>query len=413
MSETNHVNGVLTTAAAAEISPELLRNEIDSRITRIRPMATPVDQLGRYASNRASGSMTVQYYAVGTAPVSTTLKSASKTMSATEDGNGSGEIEVTDPNVFNRSDTILIPSQTALDGTAMVLYVADRQADGKLKVVVVNGQIDSANGNKGIPSLSAGTPLIRMGRAAGELDVQTAQSEALPKKSTNFCQIFKAQVEQSVMMQSSNKEVGWTFSDQEEMAIYEMRLGMEKSFLFGSKSRIVEPLKNSEIFLTEGIWNQAGKESTYDSSAFTYAHWLSIMKQAFTGHGASSRKILLAGSELIENLSLLMDEGSQRVLGPSDVVTHWGLDFHEIHSKFGTLLVIMSEVMDSCGHAADGLIIDPEYVTKYVHVPFNATVLDLRSSGQRNTDAVVMTEASCLVLRQPDAHMRIKSSRGR
>jgi hypothetical protein len=31
----------------------------------------------------------------------------------------------------------------------------------------------------------------------------------------------------------------------------------------------------------------------------------------------------------------------------------------------------------------------------------------LRSSGQRNTEAVVLTEVSCLVLRYPDAHVRV------
>ena len=34
-------------------------------------------------------------------------------------------------------------------------------------------------------------------------------------------------------------------------------------------------------------------------------------------------------------------------------------------------------------------------------------LLDLKKSGQRNSDAVVLTEASCLVLRYPEAHMRI------
>ena len=33
--------------------------------------------------------------------------------------------------------------------------------------------------------------------------------------------------------------------------------------------------------------------------------------------------------------------------------------------------------------------------------------LDLRRSGVRNTDAVVLTEASCLVLRYPQSHMRV------
>jgi hypothetical protein len=46
-------------------------------------------------------------------------------------------------------------------------------------------------------------------------------------------------------------------------------------------------------------------------------------------------------------------------------------------------------------------------MTKYIHIPFNATTLDLRTSGQRNTEAVVLTEASCLVLRYPNVHTRV------
>ena len=69
--------------------------------------------------------------------------------------------------------------------------------------------------------------------------------------------------------------------------------------------------------------------------------------------------------------------------------------------------MILSEVFDLCGHPDDGMVIDPEYIQKYVHIPFKATPLDLRSSGQRNCDAMVLTGASCLVLRYPNAHMRI------
>ncbi|MDE6093173.1 MAG: hypothetical protein K2F61_00145, partial [Muribaculaceae bacterium] len=97
----------------------------------------------------------------------------------------------------------------------------------------------------------------------------------------------------------------------------------------------------------------------------------------------------------------------QHVVVGQNNVTRWGLDFTEIRPKFGTLYVVMSEVFDQCGHGADGLVIDPEYITKYSHIPFSTERLNLRKSGQRNTDAVVITEASCLVLRYPSAHMRI------
>ncbi len=89
-------------------------------------------------------------------------------------------------------------------------------------------------------------------------------------------------------------------------------------------------------------------------------------------------------------------------------VTKWGLDFTEIHSKFGTLYVLLAEVFDQCGMPGNGMVIDPEYITKYCHVPFRTERLNLRQSGVRNVDAIVITEASCLVLRYPESHMRIE-----
>ena len=91
----------------------------------------------------------------------------------------------------------------------------------------------------------------------------------------------------------------------------------------------------------------------------------------------------------------------------SDTVTKWGIDFNELRSKFGTLYVMLSEVFDECGMEDNGIVIDPEYMQKYSHVPFSTEALNLKASGVRNVDALVLTEASCLVLRYPKAHMRI------
>ena len=42
----NHIiDGPLTTAAIAEAAPGMLLNDVDSRVVRIRPMATPVDRI--------------------------------------------------------------------------------------------------------------------------------------------------------------------------------------------------------------------------------------------------------------------------------------------------------------------------------------------------------------------------------
>ena len=130
----------------------------------------------------------------------------------------------------------------------------------------------------------------------------------------------------------------------------------------------------------------------------------SVSFEGYSANAGSNRKILIGGTGLIEAINKL---DYNKVISANDTVTKWGIDFTELRSKFGTLYVLHSEVFDQCGHYYDGFVIDPEYITKYCHVPFRAEKLDLRKSGVRNTDAIVVTEASCLVLRYPQAHMRV------
>lgn len=404
------VDGPLTTDVTREGSPTLLLNEIDREIVKIRPMATPLDQISRHASVKHAGSMIADYYMVDTKPTMAKLAQDYEEPS-TAQGDAPRAALVTDNNlIFDVSDTILVQGVKGYesDGVTesesdLVLYVVDRDDNNNvLHVSAVNGKKIGTASNC-VPSLYSNTKLIRMGRAASELDVMSPLFESLPVKSTNFCQIFKLQVEQSTLQKLSNKETPWNLSDQEEAAIYDMRLGMEKSFLFGVKSRIWDPNKKEHVLTTGGIWRQAGKEMSYDDTLNADA-LVDIMREAFTGNAGSKRKILIGGSGLISSLNKL---DYTRVVGAAQSVTKWGIDFTEVRSKFGTLLVMLSEVFDECGMADDGIIIDPEYITKYCHIPFSTQRLDLKASGQRNVDAIVLTEASCLVLRYPKAHMRI------
>lgn len=406
------VDEPLTTDLANETSPGLLLNEIDQQIVKVRPMATPIDQLSRCAGSKHAGSMIVDYYNVDTKPTkTTTLQDYDEpTAQSVDDESVKAEIRTAKNEMFDVSDTILVqgvfgyePDGVTSSSQELVLYVIARGDNNELKVLAVNGKkIGDVQGC--VPSIPAGTTLIRMGRAATELDVMSPQFEAMPRKAQQFCQIFKMQVEQSTMQKIANKEVGWTMNDQEEAAIYDMRLGMEKCFLFGVKGRIWDSTKKENVMLTGGIWRQAGKEFVYDDEGFTQGSIVDLMREAFTGNAGSKRKILIGGSELIGQLNKL---DYQRVVTSTDTVTKWGIDFTEIRSKFGTLYVLLSEVFDECGMASEGMVIDPEYLQKYTHQPFSAETLNLKASGVRNVDATVLTETSCLVLRYPKAHMRI------
>lgn len=402
-----HIAGApLTTTLSDAATPELLRRAIDERIATIRPMSTPIDQITRSADSRRCKSMQVEYYSVDTKKQKAILKSAAS--NARKIGEAWAYDIVTDDNaIFDVSETILAPGIIVNDSTRepLMLYVQDK-SDTALVVVPINGTPDS-EGIATMPSLMTGTMLVRMGRAAAELDVQSPQFSAMPKKARNNCQIFKMQVEQSTLQKIADKEVDWLFSDQEEAAIIDMRQGMEKSFLFGAKCRLLNPTKNEYIYFTGGIWNQCDPTNDYTlNEEISEATLIDICARAFDANTGSRHKILLAGSDLLQKLS---NVERSKVFAASETRAVYGLEFNEIRSNFGTLMVMHSEVFDQCNHSGDGMIIDPDYITKYVHIPFNVETLDLRRSGQRNTEAVVITEASCLVLRYPKAHLRIIS----
>ncbi len=193
--------------------------------------------------------MRVEYYSVDTKEGSTNITEGNRSLSV-ETGK-QFSIRVANSAIFSETETVLLPTLSVTTGSykgqALVGYITEISAD-TLTVIPVNADSTPATFD-----LKVGDPVVRMGRAARELDVQTTQFIALPRKDYNFCQIFKSQVEESLYQRLADKEVGWEFTDQEEVAIMDMRLGMEKSFLFGARSRIELAATGDEVFLTGGI----------------------------------------------------------------------------------------------------------------------------------------------------------------
>lgn len=398
------IDGPLTTANISEASPTLLRSEIESRVVQIRPMSTPVDQISRMIGARPAGSMKVEYYSVDSKPVKAKITSEADVPGWMFNDSLVGVLSTDNDPLFVASETVLVPSIEMTDKKSgrkspLMLYVVKQTEEKHPAVIAVNGVDDE------FPEIPVGTELIRMGRAASELDVQTAQYGALPLKDFNYCQIFKTQIEQSLYVKMSSKETGWSFNDQEEVAVMDMRMGMEKNFLFGTRARLINGESYDDVLLTGGIWNQASTEHQIKADSFDDSALVGLMRTAFTGEAAGSpKKVLIAGGGFIEKLSKL---SYVRNVGANEKVTYWGIDFTEVASKFGSLYVIYSEIFDQCGHGNDALIIDTAYIAKYVHVPFKVDMIDMQKTGARNTQALVATEASCIVLRHPKAHVKV------
>lgn len=402
----------LTTDVTREGSPDLLLDEIDKRITKMRPMRTPIDQLSRQATAKHSGSMTVAYYSVDTKPGKSKLVTA-YTEPASNATTSAQQVTIDTANndLFEVSEDVMVKGVKGYEEDGVTISSADlivnittKSDDGKIIVRAVNGKKISETMDC-VPSIPVDTELIRMGRAAAELDVQTGQFETLPTKEKNNCQIFKMQVEQSTFQSIANKEVDWKFSDMEESAVYDMRMGMERSYMFGVSRIKYDPKKKANIYHTGGIWWQAESEFEYDpNAAFSYNDLVDMQKKSFSGDSANDKKLVFAGSGLIARINKLE---ANRVIQVGSKFEKWDLSFKEVGSTFGSWYIMRAELFDLIGMEDCGFVLDPEYLDKWNHVPFSRLQLDLQKAGIRNTDAVVLSEASCLTLKYPKAHMRI------
>ena len=413
-------DGIMTETEGRTFDPDMYQRDIDERITRIRPMATPIDQISRYATAQKASSFEVKYYSVGTRPVRTTLTENVSTATGV-----SAAIQVADPDMFTLDDTIRVVGIKAITdhkGTAysnddprrpdLVLCVCGKTSEGQPIVFAVNGI--TVNGQPiGVPSIPAGTILIRMGKSCGELDVQTGRFNNLPSSELQYCQNFMAQIEQSTLDKIASKEVDWGFSDLEEDSIYDMRLAMENSFLFGDMNVVHHSVKDGmSQWFTKGIWWQAGKDievgsysTEKNTTVITDNDLVDISKDLFVGTGiGNKRKVLLCGSDFLAALSKI-DSDKFRL---KDTVEIWNLKFKSWETDFGEILAMHDELFDLNGMADCAFALDPEFLTKRTHLSWSRNILDLKKAGVRNTDAVVIQEISCLYLRYAKAHARLR-----
>lgn len=417
--------GIATeTFGREEGDPNFYLSDVDKRIVKIRPMATPVDQISRYAKSSSTNSFEVKYYSVGTREIQCSTNAKLTAMAS----GASIALPVDDANMFTLDDTIRVVGVKAVtkpDGTAyteadsnvpdLVLCVCGKNSDTNLPTVyAVNGAMDPSSKQPiFVPEIPQGTKLVRMGKACGELDVQTGRFNNIPMPEVQYCQNFMIQVEQSTFDKIAAKEVNWNFSDIEEDGIYDMRLAMENTYLFGVKNRIKHIAKDGMLtWFTGGIWWMAGKDievgewnSEKQCAEISDDNLVDITKDLFVGTGiGNKRKILLCGSDMLSAFSKIKSDKFRL----KDTVEVWNLKFKSWDTDFGEVLTIHHELFDVNGMSDCGFALDPEYLSKKTHVSWARNVLDLQKAGIRRTDAVVIQEVSCLYLRYAKAHARMR-----
>jgi hypothetical protein len=398
-------NGLSRTDGEAD-SRNLLLDTIDEKVTKIRPHDVVLDTIARHIGDiKTVNNPVVRHYAIDvidmTAIITTAVTAGSNQVALILDNKdivAREQVLLVDGVQGYKDDGVTVDPDSQL-----ALYVLDKDASGNPLVTAING---SGSAHDIIPAITADTKVTRMGRAAGETQISTDPYSGVPTDVPVYLQKFIAEVDLSDYFQKGDKEVDWDFSDAEEEAIFDMKRTMNATFWKGTRSRLTKRnahmKKAEDIYFTGGIWAQAGKKFSFGGTVDLNG-MVRLMKMSFTGNASGKRKLLIAGSDVIEAFETL--DYTTRVVKEGATKQAYGLEFTEIRSKFGTLLVAHDQSLDDIGMAGSFLVLDPDFLRKYT-MGWKVTDFDYRKSGQSDSDGRGIMEPCALALKNPKAHVR-------
>lgn len=390
----------LQTDTINEESHELIQASVDQMITKMRPALTPLDTIMRQCKAKKAESQTFRWYSTDIRSVESSI--SNKVDGSTEGGFKHATVTVDNGGLFAVSDTLVVPSVKGADGADLVLYVVGRTGND-LDVVAINGT--DSSGTIEVPEISGSSAVFRLSRAAAEGDVKTASYAAVPTSEENYCQIFKLQIAMSTLAQASKKEVGWDLSEVEEQALYEFRMAMEASALFGVKGKVFDNVKGAYVYTTGGIVPSIKNKIELGAGGdqpLSNADLIALCKRVFQGNVGSRKRVMFVGSEFNEALSTI--ETVHKQLEAGNTVVAWGLEFNEIRSNFGSLMVMQHDMLDLYGYSDKAIILDPDFIDKWTWMPMTSLELDTRKSGEYDGDVKVWTEISGFATRYPSCH---------
>ena len=376
-----------------------LEDDLNPTLVKIRPQDTPIDTITRMVGNvEKSEAWEAGGWEIGTREVSDNV-----TADITK---GVNVVKVATIDMWLVGDTFILINENGpvLDENSKPVscLVTAKNANGELTVQRVG-----ASTNTQMPAVTAtGVSALRLSRAVSELTASVTGFAIQPTDRKYFNQTHMCQVEESVIHDLHKKKVAMDFSTYKEQTLWDFKRGMEFANLF-QVGGLSKDEKGELVHLATGIWWQMDRQSEIDfSKAMTDDDWNALGKDIFEGNNGSDRRFLLAGPELMLHISRVPAYAKQLEAKNTELVL--GVRVYKIETPFGELLVKPMGTLFDGYFAKCGIVLDVNYLKKFVMEPLTATVLELDKTGQRRVkNAVRMHETYSLFLENLPVHRRI------
>ena len=402
-------NGTTVVSARAEtvggtetvVQPSYAEEDLDKKIVMIRPQDTPIDTFTRsIANNESCKSWEAGGWEIGTRETRDTVNGA-VTASATT-------ITVDNVDMWKPGDTFIVHAVSSgadagpmLDSGGNTVSCLIKSISGSVLTVQRVGSLSAA-----LPAIADDSILCRLSPAVSELEASVEGFNVQPSDRKYYNQTHMCQVEESVIHSLMKKKVAMDFSVYKEQTIWDFKRGMELSNLF-QVGGLSKNAKGELVHLSTGLWWQMTQQSTVNyATAMTDQLWNAIGKAIFEGNNGADRRLLFAGNDLLAQIANAASYSKQLEAKNTEMVL--GLRVYKIETPFGELLVKPMGSLFEGYFSKCGMVIDPNFVKKYIMEPLQTTNLDLNKTGQRRVDnAVRMHETYSLFLENLPCHRRI------
>jgi len=378
-------------------------DDLDKKLVLIRPQDTPIDTFTRtIANNVKSEAWEAGGWEIGTREVWDSLDAAYSSGTT---------IKVKNPDMWKPGDTMLVHT---IDGDGDDSGIKTDGGTPDLPVALIVKGISGADLTvQRVGSLSATIPTIaddsilqRLSPAVSELEASVEGFAIQPSDRKYYNQTHMCQVEESVIHALLKKKVAMDFSVYKEQTLWDFKRGMELANLFGVGG-LSKNAKGELVHHSTGLWWQMTQQSTVNFAAsMSDQDWNSLGRAIFEGNNGADRRLLFAGNGLLEQIANVSSYAKQLEAKNTEMVL--GLRVFKIETPFGELLVKPMGSLFEGYFAKCGMVIDPNFVKKYVMEPLTTTQLDLNKTGQRRVDnAVRIHETYSLFLENLPCHRRI------
>jgi len=337
--------------------------DVSNVLTRIRPSLAPIDTILRLIGTESAQASKIEWAESEVLPHEDTVTSAVEAGSA----GASVTVPVATPALWRKDDIAMVVDGS---GNMHLLLVANVSGNN----LTVYELTDSGFGT--VPALSANQKIYRVTTAKPEFSMPGSGRATMPVYKFNYTQIYEGVIEISgTRAATRNYTQQHDMARAEEEQLWDYRLQIEYSTIFGLPSNITDPATGQPRRTAAGIrYFISSNVIPYNNSTdpLDESKLMDVAYAVFAGQVGSQTKYLVASAGLQHKIDkILLNSSGYSELQATREVSSLGLHITTVRTGFGNLRIIYHEGLARMGKQEWGLIIDPRYIRRRVLRPMS------------------------------------------